>query len=365
MAIYMLLITGLGIVSCVRAKNRRAAVAVYSASSIILIQWLRNFSVGVDLQTSYIPAYEIVKNHSIEQAEKLFGFERGYLYYSQILARLGVSEQLFLGITAAVIIIPISYIWYKNSSVPAMSVFIYITFIFFIFSFSGLRQAVAFSITFFSYKFIQERRPVMFILLLLLAYSFHNSAIAFAPAYLFYKIKFSASHYITLIAVFAVTYIFRGSLFSFADRLFYEGNRDIEDTGAYTTLLVMIFLIAVSLLIENREKNNAADKLRYASRKFSGIPTEQKFNTLSVYQNYIIVGAFFQIFATISPFAARSAFYYSIFLTLMIPEIITQFNDFGIRLAAGGAGMTVLFMLYLRSLNSGYLNVSPYLFYWQ
>lgn len=52
-----------------------------------------------------------------------------------------------------------------------------------------IRQSVAISIIFYSYKFIEERKPIKFLICILLAMGFHTSAIFMLPLYFFNYIK--------------------------------------------------------------------------------------------------------------------------------------------------------------------------------
>lgn len=52
-----------------------------------------------------------------------------------------------------------------------------------------IRQSVAISITFYSYKFVEKREPIKFLICILLAVGFHTSAIFMLPLYLFNYIK--------------------------------------------------------------------------------------------------------------------------------------------------------------------------------
>ncbi|MBR4324569.1 MAG: EpsG family protein [Bacteroidales bacterium] len=51
-----------------------------------------------------------------------------------------------------------------------------------------VRQTIALSLTLFSIKYIIERKKIMFVLFVLVAYGFHRSALAFLPAYFLFNV---------------------------------------------------------------------------------------------------------------------------------------------------------------------------------
>ena len=110
-------------------------------------------------------------------------FERGFIIYNKLVGFLGTDRQMFLFVTAAVSIVPIMYYLSKNSKNMLLSIIIYLGLPVFLLCFSGLRHAIAIGITSLSMIYIKEKSLVKFILLVLLASTFHFTAIVFLIAY--------------------------------------------------------------------------------------------------------------------------------------------------------------------------------------
>jgi len=347
MLFYYLLIAWVGIISIflkdVRSvQKRNKIVIILSCCAIFLIQSLRSLNVGVDL-IGYISAYEIANLINVFKGEKLFNYELGYILYSQLFSEMNFSNQLYLSVVALTIITPIAYIWIKNSKMPGLSVFIYITLGFFTFSFSGLRQAIAIGILFLSFKFIQEKSLVKFIAFVALAMSFHTSAIIFIIAYPLYYLRIKAVHYIFIIPFLLLTFIFKAKIFNLIYGLYSGVPEQTEPTNAFTMLFVMIFIFFLSLIFGSKDKKNL---------------------DFNAYKNYLLITIFIQIFASESNIVMRTGYYFYIFITLLIPEVIKYQQDIKIRLVA--TFVLIIALLYFFQINtgSGYLDVSPYLFYW-
>lgn len=351
MIIYYLLIILIGMVSIITINNRNVnrrnkIVVIISSVAIVLVQGLRSPYVGIDLfkPGGYLPALRMAQYMDFFNGDKLFNFEIGYSLFTQAFSKLNVSDQFYLFVLAISIIAPIAYIIYKYSKSVGLSIFIYITLGFFTFSFSGIRQAIAMAITFFSFKYVRERKLSKFLLLILLATTFHFSAIIFIFAYTLYRIKIKDIHIILMLPFTAFIYIKKVEIFLFFYK-FYKGYLgQIENTGAHTMFLVMIFVFVISCIFENKKTFNA---------------------DYNAYKNYLLVAIFVQSFASLSSTIMRLGHYYFLFIILLIPEVIKTQKDKHVRAVAVGILCLALLYFFQMTTGSGSLNVSPYYFFWE
>jgi hypothetical protein len=346
MTIYYLLIAlvAMSSVITIAIKNkikRNKVVVTINVIAIVLIQGLRDFSIGTDLAT-YIPAYKYALGLNFLKGEKLYNYELGYSLYTQLLARSAVTERQFLFITAAIIIGLIGYTLVINTKMPGMSIYIYITLGFFLFTFSGLRQSIAFAITFFSFKFIKDKKMLYFLFCIFFAVLFHTSAIVFVIAYPLYYLKIKREYMLNVLVILLITFLFKGRIFTLLNKLYYNSEDMIQSTGAYTMLFVMLGIYISVFLFCNDDKNYS----------------------LNAYKNYILVAIIFQIFASLSNTVMRSGYYYYMFITLLIPEVLMQLDGKG-RLIVEIILCACLFYFYYNAISNGYLNVAPYKFYWE
>lgn len=347
MLIYNILLAVIGIFAaiCSIIKNKEAQRKVFiiiSCICIIVLQGLRNPIVGNDIQ-GYLIGYRISTNFDLLHGDKIFNYEVGYSLLNQFLCRVGVSNQLFLGIIAALIIIPIGLIWQKYSQMPLLSIVLYIGFGFFVFSFSGLRQSIAMAICFYSFKYIQRRKFVGFAISILLAMLFHKSAFVFIVAYPLYSMRLDKYMWVIAIA-FCLCFILRQQIFETLASLYKQRTIRAEETGAYTMLIAMIIMVILSLL---------------------AVKGEQEDKILSATRNYLVVAAFFQIFATTYMTASRMGYYYFIFITLLVPSVIQKQNDRRMRALMGSVVVILSVIFFQVQTSGGYLHVAPYVPYWE
>lgn len=348
MTVYILLLGVLALTAMatgeMKDSERRAKIIIIvTCSAMFLIQALRGDIIGTDLK-AYLPAYHSSVNYNPFAGERQLNFEFGYVLLTKLLASIGVSDQLFLAIVAAVVIIPIGYTWIENTTMPAMSVFIYITFDFFLFTFSGLRQSIALSIAFFSYRFIKKRKFFRFLICIVLAALFHKSAIFFILAYPLYAVKIKSFWYCFIVPAYAAIFVFRRQIFSLLYRIYRGDTPEITATNAYTMLLILIAILFISYIFPDEENENV---------------------NLNAYRNFTLIAIGCQIFGSLYGTAIRVGYYYLFFLTLFIPEIIAAQKDSRLRLFAGGLTVAVLSLFFWNNLSQGYLDTVPYSFFWE
>ncbi|MCC8154262.1 MAG: EpsG family protein, partial [Tannerellaceae bacterium] len=171
-----------------------------------MFQGFRSTSVGTDL-ISYIPDYSAIGRQGFTQLSYM-NYEVGYVLLNKILYVLGLDERGFLIAIAVIIQVPIFYTLYSYSESPIISILWYFTFGNFIMTFSGLRQGIAIAICFVAYIFIRKKKIVFFVLTVLLAATFHSSALFCMLLYPMYQIKMNQRNFTISIFIFIGMYMF-------------------------------------------------------------------------------------------------------------------------------------------------------------
>ena len=138
------------------------------------------------------------------------------------------------------------------------------------------------------------------------------------------------------------TFVLRSKIFLLVYQLFKGQQGQLEYTNAYTMLFVMIFVLILSYVFGSKKDLN-----------------------INAYKNYLLVAIFLQIFASQTNTIMRTGYYYYIFITLLIPEVIKNQRDSKIRILAIGIIVVALLYFFQITTGNGYLNVSPYYFYWE
>lgn len=143
-------------------------------------------------------------------SESSENFNIGFKYLSKGLYELTDGDyQLY--VTILMFFVVFSYMRFikKYSPSPLQSVLFLLGLLYFTLLMDALKQAMAMSVLLFAFDAIFEKRPVKFVLLVLLAATFHFPALVFLPAYWLSRMRVDRNYLILLAAILLVTYFFR------------------------------------------------------------------------------------------------------------------------------------------------------------
>lgn len=264
-------ILGLVIVCPVSAfglqKNKRLnryLLLVFSYLCILAL--MRSFSVGTDT-ASYCRQFLIAsQTKSLSACFHRIPLEKGYLTMLYLLSRISSSPRILLVVSGLVMFVSMGRFLMKYSKMPWMSTFLFFTLMLYDFFLSGLRQALAISILLFAYDCVLEKKPIRFILLVLLASQFHLSACIFFIVYPISKIKSNRNYVISILAIGAGLTVFWEFLLPLLLQIFpkyryYLGDSEFSSGGRLAVLLklaVYLTILAAGQLL--KEKEDAAPR---------------------------------------------------------------------------------------------------------
>jgi hypothetical protein len=326
-------------------KSKRAKIFFFIVVSIqlILIIGLRGWDVGWDTR-NYI--YFFDKYGSLgfgALINGIFELEKGYLLFQYFIYNTYNHPTFLFLVIAFLYISSVSYFIYNNSTNPLLSYTIFISMGYFTFSMTALRQAIAIAIILFSYKYLKERKVFSFIFFVLIASTFHFSALAYLPFYILSHKKITRLYLLSSIPIIVLAFFLRVQLFNIFTQL---GGYDYNsiDTAGPKTLFLLLVLIFISAIFLNKLIN------------FKQLENKILFNAL-------FIGILFTVLAFIHPAALRVSFYFTFFILLFIPKIISSLRDKSFRKMVLIPATILLIILYFSSLNSSSPFI-PYEFFW-
>ena len=173
----------------IRAKKN---LSLFLALSVLLFfMAFRSFYTGVDT-IIYVNAFDQIKNYSMIDALKkpifglgnyTIGLEPGYRLFNWVSGIISKNNQTII-VTVSTFIITIVYaIIIRKSPYPLLSVWMYLTLGIYQTEMNISRNAIALMLCFLTDDLIYEKKLIKFILVILLASSFHASAFLFIPVY--------------------------------------------------------------------------------------------------------------------------------------------------------------------------------------
>lgn len=326
--------------------------------SIFLICVLRSGSVGRDI-AGYELAYKMTKDVPFSDFNYIY-YENGYLLFMKICVAMKMNFQCFLVVTYLIILFPIFIFIEKFSNDKIFSVMIYICYMLFEFDLTGLRQAIAMSITLVAFVILIEKKKMYlfwYFLIILLAMTFHKSAIiclAILPLMLIKDIKWCS---IIVVAATIVSLSLRSTLFPFIKQLF---DKDSFNTNAAlhigTNVIFMVVMAIYFLYVLNiGEKESEFDREFY-----NGIFIENNKLFFKIFLLSILLALFFG-----NETSARSFMFFSQSLIILLPNTLFYLekkSSIILRM------LFVAFFVYFFATNTLIANnfdIVPYKFYWE
>lgn len=312
-----------------RNSTIRKNYAIYCGVLIFIVTAFRDYSVGTDT-LSYMTKFtgdvggvnlgyfiSSLIPSDLNGIKRIFEYEVGYRLYNIILNDLGFSSRVFLIVTSAFCVYAASRFIYKYSSNIGLGFFVHVTIGSFCLSLSGIRQVVAISFVMLAYEQARKKHIIKYLLLILLAISFHYSSIIMLPLYAINLVKFKRPNKKMIVAIpvcfVALWFIFRNIIFWFIEN--YAIRKYVVsgylDEGIYeTNFLVYVFAFGicatcvVGYVLSTKEIKN--DDLQY-----------------------IVIASLFVVTNLLSSMifmAGRLTYYFLIIFVIALPNALSGLN---------------------------------------
>lgn len=184
-----------------------------------------------------------------------YQFEEGFVLFEKLITYVTQSDKVYQVIYTAVYMIAV--VDFANQLERDHFLFLYFfsTLGIYTFMFTGVRQCLAMSICLFSYRFIKKRHFIPFLLLTLLAFTFHKSAILFLVAYFVYSRKINFGSIVIYGAIAAWAFLNVGAIQEwFNDTLEYDyGVEETGNGGVYFAVILVITVFSAITLLYNKK----------------------------------------------------------------------------------------------------------------
>ena len=227
---------------------------------LILLAGLRGHTIGADTGT-YLQAVE--HYGSLPFIDRLFAslvypfdFEVGYFFLTKLCTFFYIGKTGFLFIVAILTYIPVFAAIHKRSCIPYVSILSYFAFGMFTYSLGVFRQMIAISILLCGWRYVVERRFFRYLFVVLLAMSFHATAVIALFLYVLYGIKWQRVIKL-LIPAEIFLLIFGRAVISIAVKIMpqyehYLGGKFDEQGGSYMMLLLLNAVLICCLILNKR-----------------------------------------------------------------------------------------------------------------
>jgi transmembrane protein EpsG len=235
----------------------------------------------------------------------------GFTILQILLKKITNDPQLLIFITALITNVLIVIVLYKYARLFDLAIYLYITTGAYLVSMNGIRQYLAASIIFFGTIFLIKGDLKKYFVCVLLAASFHQTALIVLVIYFIVRRKAWTHSTIIIIAIGIIFTAFFGQLsnvlFSMIEDTQYGHYKDFQEGGAN---IIRVFINGLPLILAYLKK----EELRTL------------WPPIDIIVNMSIIGFVFMIISTQNWIFARFSIYFSLFNLILITWIIKLFN---------------------------------------
>lgn len=167
--------------------------------------------------------------------------EYGFQYLMIVLNRITDNSQSLL-IALGVLTVVSLYCFIKQTSTNwCMALYLFICLGFFQFVMTGIRQSMAIEIMLLAYPFLKKRQMALYMMMVVLAFLFHKSAIVCAPLYLIANMTVNKRNTSMMVAVMTIIFFFSEKiLLTTADLMNYTYGIERSNNGFIFLAIVLL-----------------------------------------------------------------------------------------------------------------------------
>lgn len=311
-----------------------------------LLAWQKDYSVGQDTLMYYREFISISAGSFKDTL--LSEWEPGYVISNWIIGNLGFDFHAYLLIVSAFIYYSVCRFIFRYSKYPWLSVIIFVAFGYYFGSLHILRQYIAIAIILYSYDCILNRKFTSYLALVLLAASFHTSAIMFLPTFFLYGQRIRPTTMIVLFSLCLAAALIAGdvllNLFVINDKYqdAYVSDKDGAGSG-YGMLLFMTLIFSCALLLKPKYLNKQE----------------------SIFYWIFFISLCMQPLSITVSMVARAILYWSLSLLVLLPMIIHNIKNKNLRFISFVIVLSGLIFVFefITNANEGIETYATYQFY--
>ncbi|MBQ6540172.1 MAG: EpsG family protein [Oscillospiraceae bacterium] len=324
--------------------HKKAAMFLFFSVLLVLVA-LRAHSVGRDT-SNYAVAFKRFSHWSFQRV--LTYKEPAFSLLCKGLSYLTDDFQWLVAISAFISIYPI-FVLYKNEvEFPMTTVVLFLMLSNFYLLFSGMRQAIAVSLGVIAYVMTKRKKLIPFILIVVLAFLFHRSAMILGLMYPLYNMRIRKRSLFIVVIVMILIYVFNRQIFHFFQGII-QDYEDIgnKETGAFAMLFLMIIFSIFAFVVPDESRMDS--------------------DTIGL-RNFLLMATAVQMFAPLNYLVMRMGYYYLIFLPITLPKIMKESSDRWRQVAAAAHYVILVFFalrFLLTAASSNTLDIFPYRFFWE
>ncbi|GAA2889382.1 EpsG family protein [Enterococcus casseliflavus] len=269
-----------------------------------IISAFRSPIVGNDTQ-DYRDLFINLQTSSIENFT--WRYEKGFLLFNKCISYISNDPQILIIAIATLTCLAYYMLIKRYSLIPWISVYLFFTLRYFDLSMNIARQTLALSSIFVAFYFLTKKKFLPFLVFVLLATSFHNTAFIFIIAWFVYEVK-DNKKFLTLLSLLTIigfsvfNYIFSFILSYFPTYSYYLNSSYMDGNTRTATILNILVSFVIILFIY---------LFKYPKNKINDV----MFKLLLIGLSISIISIRFSLLDRVSD-------YFSVFSIILLPNAI-------------------------------------------
>lgn len=234
-------------------------------------------------------------------------FDTGFFIFIKCLSVIINSPTFMFVVIAGLFMSSVSILVYKYSKRASLSYLLLFSFYYFQFSMTGMRQTLAMATLFFSLIFLLEEKRLAFSICVLLASTFHSTALIFIVVYFFKNIQLKKNYIYLCVIFLVIIFVFKGSIAAYIINVikyrdYYVENTSNGFTMLFVYLVTYLFILFTQYLVNNKEKING------------------------LFIVMLTIGVSFEILKLSQTIFFRIAMYFSIVIIILFPNYLKMWK---------------------------------------
>lgn len=197
--------------------------------------------------------------------------EAGFKFAARIIGNIDNNPRLVIIIFSILTVFFYIKSIYDQSLDRLMSVFIFLSWGYYFFTFNTIRNFFALSLCLYSIKFLNQKKIGTFIILVLLASSFHKSALVCIPLYLLANIPYDKNKLWLFLGAPFLMFLIKEPIREIVFKIYPGYLGSAYDTGriSYLNIIKALLVIILGFIFYDRFKNDKLCRLYFHLNLFS------------------------------------------------------------------------------------------------
>lgn len=390
MAIYLLELLSIAFLRVltknIRTRNADKYYCIIAFSIIIVVAGLRKYTIGIDLEGQYARMYTMIGEMSWSDIFQL-RYEPGYSIFCKLLSYVSKDPQFYIFITSLICYGSVGLFIYRNSEDVHLSTMIFITCNLMFTYMNVIRQALAVAILLFGINFIKKKQYFQFIAVIILASTFHTSALIALLMVVFSIVGYKRKYVLISFGIYVASLFLGQHFFDMTSTLLgmYEGYATKENYGmaiinSYTVMnsILMLFVFFMANRYIYRENTNSrilnAEFRNYRRKKIvlgdiSLISTKKNEKIIPFNEgfmmNMMLLLLIFQSSSMSMAILSRLRIVFHPYLLVIVPQIVERCTNKRIVKKVVYLFLFMYFIYTSTHTSPGNYGTIPYEFFWR